>query len=50
MAFADYDVALYAFNDFLDALKLFCSMETPGRGIGNANQNYPLFGIPVLRF
>jgi hypothetical protein len=50
MAFADYDVASYGFNDFFDALQMFCSVDTLGLGIGNVDQNYPLFGIPTLRF
>lgn len=49
MAFADYDVASYGFNDFFDALQMFCSNDTLGLGIGNVDRNYPLFGIPVLR-
>lgn len=50
MAFADYDVAPYGFNDFFDALQMFCSNNTLGLGIGNIDKNYPLFGIPTLRF
>ena len=50
MAFADYDVAPYGFNDFFDALQMFCSNGTLGLGIGNVDRNYPLFGIPTLRF
>ncbi len=50
MAFADYDVAPCGFNGFFDVLQMFCSMETLGFEIGDVNQNYPLFGIPVLRF
>jgi hypothetical protein len=50
MAFADYDVAPYGFNDFFDALQMFCSVDTLGLGIGNIDRNYPLFGIPTLRF
>ena len=50
MAFADYDVAPYGFNDFFDALQMFCSNDTLGLGIGNIDHNYPLFGIPVIRF
>ena len=50
MAFADYDVAPYGFNDFFDALQMFCSNDTLGLGIGNVDKSYPLFGIPVLRF
>lgn len=50
MAFADYDVAPYGYNDFFDALQMFCSNDTLALGIGNINKNYPLFGIPLLRF
>jgi hypothetical protein len=50
MAFADYEVAPYGFKDFFDALQMFCSNDTLGLGIGNVDQKYPLFGIPVLRF
>jgi len=50
MAFADFDVAPHGFNDFYDALQVFCSNDTLGLGIGNVDRNYPLFGIPTLRF
>jgi hypothetical protein len=50
MALADYDVAPYGFNDFFDAAQMFCSEGILGLGIGNVDQNYPLFGIPTLRF
>jgi len=50
MALADYDVAPYGFNDFYDAPQLFCSNNILGLGIGNVDRNYPLFGIPTLRF
>lgn len=50
MAFADYDVAPYGFNDFFDSVQIFCSNEVLGLGIGNVDRNYPLFGIPTLRF
>ena len=50
MAFADYDVAPHGFNDFYDALQMFCSNDTLGLGIGNVDRKYPLFGIPTLRF
>jgi len=50
MALADYDVAHYGFNDFYDAPQLFCSNHILGLGIGNVDRNYPLFGIPTLRF
>ncbi len=49
MAFADYDVAPYGFNDFFDAIQMFCSIEVLGLGIGNVDFNYPLFGIPTIR-
>ena len=49
MAFADYDVAPYGFNDFFDAMQMFCSIEVLGLGIGNVDFNYPLFGIPTIR-
>jgi hypothetical protein len=35
---------------FFDALQMFCSVDTLGLGIGNVDRNYPLFGIPTLRF
>ena len=50
MALADYDVAPYGFNDFFDAAQMFCSEGILGLGIGNVDQNYPLFGIPTIRF
>jgi hypothetical protein len=50
MALADYDVAPFGFNDFFDAPQLFCSNRILGLGIGNVDRNYPLFGIPTLRF
>jgi len=50
MAFADYDIAPYGYNDFFDAIQMFCSNGTLGLGIGNIDKNYPLFGIPTLRF
>jgi len=50
MALADYDVAPYGFNDFFDVPQLFSSNRILGLGIGNADRNYPGFGIPVLRF
>ena len=50
MALADYDVAPYGYNDFFDAPQLFCSNNILGLGIGNVDRNYPLFGIPTLRF
>lgn len=50
MALADYDVAPYGYNDFFDAAQIFCSNHVLGLGIGNVDQNYPLFGIPTLNF
>ena len=50
MALADYDVAPYGFNDFFDAMQMFFSNGILGLGIGNVDTNYPLFGIPTLRF
>lgn len=49
LALADFDVAPHGFNDFYDAPQIFCSNDTLGLGIGNIDQNYPLFGIPVIR-
>ena len=50
MTFADYDVAPYGYGDFFDAPQMFCSNDTLGLGIGHVDRNYPLFGIPTLRF
>jgi hypothetical protein len=50
MALADYDVAPYGYDDFYDAPQLFCSNSKLGLGIGNVDRNYPLFGVPILRF
>lgn len=50
MAFADYDVAPHGFSDFYDAVQMFCSANKLGLGIGNINQNYPLFAIPKMRY
>jgi uncharacterized protein YndB with AHSA1/START domain len=50
MAFADYDVAPYGFNDFFDALQMFVSDDTVGMGIGNLDFKYRMFGIPTIRF
>lgn len=47
---ADYDVAPYGFNDFIDAIQLFCSRQTLGLGIGNVDRTYPGFSVPSLRF
>ena len=49
MAFADYDVAPYGFNDFFDAVQMFCGNSILGLGSGNIDRNYPLFGIPTIR-
>jgi len=49
IALADYEVAPYGFNDFFDAAQMFCSNHVLGLGIGNVDQNYPLFSIPALR-
>ena len=49
MVLADYDVAPYGFNDFFDAVQVFCSLEILGLGIGNVDRRYPLFGIPQMR-
>jgi len=46
---ADYDVAPYGFNDFFDAVQMFCSLEVLGLGIGNVDRTYPLFEVPALR-
>ena len=45
---ADYDVAPYGYYDFFDAVQIFCSNKTLGLGIGNIDQNYPLFGIAEM--
>lgn len=50
MSFADYDVAPYGYGDFFDAVQMFCSNGILGLGIGNVDQVYPLFGIPMIRF
>lgn len=50
MALADYDVTPYGYGDFFDAPQMFCSNDTLGLGIGHVGRNYPLFGIPTLRF
>jgi hypothetical protein len=50
IALADYDVAPYGYEDFYDAPQLFCSNGILGLGIGNIDRNYPLFGIPTVRF
>ena len=50
MTFFDYDIAPYGYNDFFDSVQMFNSIDTLGLGIGNVDQNYPLFCIPSLRF
>jgi hypothetical protein len=50
MVFADYDIAPHGYNDFYDAMQVFCSDGILGLGIGNVDFNYPFFGIPTLRF
>lgn len=49
MALADYDVAPYGFNDFFDAPQFFVRDSILALGIGNVDNNYPLFGIPTIR-
>ena len=48
MALADYEVAPYGFNDFIDAPQLFSSNRILGLGIGNVEQHYTGFVIPTL--
>lgn len=48
MALADYDIAPYGFNDFFDIPQLFSSNGILGLGIGNADHNYPAFGVPTM--
>jgi hypothetical protein len=48
MALADYEVAPYGFNDFIDAPQLFSSNGILGLGIGNLDRHYAGFGIPTL--
>jgi len=50
MSLADYEVAPRGVNDFFDVPQIFCSDNRLGLGIGNVERNYPLFGIPTLRF
>jgi len=50
MALGDYHVAPHGPGDFSDALQMFCNQGVLGLGIGKVNLNYPLFGIPTLRF
>lgn len=49
MALANFDVAPHGFNDFYDAPQIFYSNDTFGLGIGNIDNNYPLFGTPTIR-
>jgi len=49
MAFADYDIALYGYYDFFDAVQMFVSNGVLGLGIGNVDRNYPFFGIPTMK-
>jgi len=50
MAFGDYHVAVRGPGDFSDAVQMFCRQGVLGLGIGKVDLNYPLFGIPTLRF
>ena len=50
MALADYEVASRGVNDFFDAPQIFCCDNRLGLGIGNVERNYPLFGVPTLRY
>jgi hypothetical protein len=50
MTLADYEVAPGGVDDFFDAPQIFCCDKKLGLGIGNVERNYPLFGIPTLRF
>jgi hypothetical protein len=50
MSLADYEVAPRGINDFFDAPQIFCCDNKLGLGIGDVDRNYPLFGIPTLRF
>ena len=40
----------FGFNDFFDAVQVFCSRQTLGLGIGHVDRDYPGFGIPALSF
>jgi hypothetical protein len=48
MVLADYEVAPYGFNDFIDAPQLFSSNGILGLGIGNAGRHYEGFVVPSL--
>jgi hypothetical protein len=50
MSLADYEVAPRGANDFYDAPQIFCCDNRLGLGIGSVDRNYPLFGIPTMRF
>ena len=50
MSLADYEVAPRSVDGFFDAPQIFCCDNRLGLGIGNVDRNYPLFGIPTLRF
>jgi hypothetical protein len=50
MSLADYEVAPRGVEDFFDAPQIFCCDNRLGLGIGNVERNYPLFGVPTLRF
>ncbi len=50
MSLADYEVAPRCIDDFFDAPQIFCCDNRLGLGIGNVERNYPLFGVPTLRF
>ena len=50
ISLADYEVAPRGVADFFDAPQMFCCDSRLGLGIGNVERNYPLFGVPTLRF
>jgi len=50
MTFGDYDVAPHGNSNFGYSLQMFCSQGILGLGVGDVDYNYPLFGIPTLRF
>ena len=50
MSLADYEVAQRSVDGFFDAPQIFCCDNRLGLGIGDVERNYPLFGIPTLRF
>jgi hypothetical protein len=49
MTLADYDVTFQRINGFSKVPQIFCSNKRIGLGIGNADHNYPPFGIPTLQ-